>query len=70
MTAYRMVREANGAGRFDAVLFTRSSTVRALVCTAGTPDATTAVACAGPQTARDGSGPPALSAIICTGESS
>jgi len=61
VTAYRTVRaapppapvrEAIKAGRFDAVLFTSSSTVRNLVGIAGKPHATTVVACIGPQTAR------------------
>jgi len=61
VTAYRTVRaapppapvrEAIKSGRFDAVLFTSSSTVRNLVGIAGKPHATTVVACIGPQTAR------------------
>ncbi len=60
VTAYRTVRaapppaptrEAIKGGRFDAVLFTSSSTVRNLVGIAGKPHAVTVVACIGPQTA-------------------
>ncbi len=65
VTAYRTVRaapppapirEAIKAGRFDAVLFTSSSTVRNLIGIAGKPHPATVVACIGPataQTARD-----------------
>jgi len=61
VTAYRtvraappapQVREAIKAGRFDAVLFTSSSTVRNLVGIAGKPHASTVVACIGPATAK------------------
>lgn len=61
VTAYRTVRasppapairEAIKAGRFDAVLFTSSSTVRNLVGIAGKPHASTVIACIGPATAR------------------
>ena len=61
ITAYRTVRaapppaptrEAIKAGRFDAVLFTSSSTVRNLVGIAGKPHATTIIACIGPATAK------------------
>jgi len=61
VTAYRTVRaappapevrEAIKAGRFDAVCFTSSSTVRNLVGIAGKPHATTVVACIGPATAK------------------
>lgn len=61
VTAYRTVRaappaaevrEAIKAGRFDAVVFTSSSTVRNLVGIAGKPHACTVVACIGPQTAK------------------
>lgn len=61
VTAYRTVRaapppaltrEAIKGGRFDAVLFTSSSTVRNLVGIAGKPHATTVIACIGPQTAQ------------------
>ncbi|MEO8750927.1 bifunctional uroporphyrinogen-III C-methyltransferase/uroporphyrinogen-III synthase [Dermatophilaceae bacterium Sec6.4] len=61
VTAYRTVRaappapevrEAIKAGRFDAVLFTSSSTVRNLVGIAGKPHASTVVACIGPATAK------------------
>jgi uroporphyrinogen III methyltransferase/synthase len=61
VTAYRTVRaapppaevrEAIKTGRFDAVVFTSSSTVRNLVGIAGKPHATTVVACIGPQTAK------------------
>src|SRR5680860_1634522 len=45
-------REAIKAGRFDAVLFTSSSTVRNLVGIAGKPHATTIIACIGPATAK------------------
>ncbi|MBK6872139.1 MAG: uroporphyrinogen-III synthase [Kineosporiaceae bacterium] len=61
VTAYRTVRaapppaevrEAIKSGRFDAVLFTSSSTVRNLVGIAGKPHPTTVVACIGPATAK------------------
>ncbi len=61
VTAYRTVRaappapevrEAIKTGRFDAVCFTSSSTVRNLVGIAGKPHATTVVACIGPATAK------------------
>ncbi|MCX9192736.1 bifunctional uroporphyrinogen-III C-methyltransferase/uroporphyrinogen-III synthase [Carbonactinospora thermoautotrophica] len=61
VTAYRTVRaapppaetrEAIKTGKFDAVLFTSSSTVRNLVGIAGKPHATTVIACIGPQTAK------------------
>ncbi len=61
VTAYRTVRaapppadtrEAIKAGKFDAVVFTSSSTVRNLVGIAGKPHAATVVACIGPQTAK------------------
>jgi uroporphyrinogen III methyltransferase/synthase len=60
VTAYRTVRaaappvevrEAVRAGRFDAVVFTSSSTVRNLVALAGKPGVATRVAAIGPQTA-------------------
>ncbi len=61
VTAYRTVRaappaasvrEAIKTGKFDAVLFTSSSTVRNLVGIAGKPHASTVVACIGPATAK------------------
>ncbi|GAB3590325.1 bifunctional uroporphyrinogen-III C-methyltransferase/uroporphyrinogen-III synthase [Angustibacter peucedani] len=61
VTAYRTVRaappaapvrEAIKSGRFDAVVFTSSSTVRNLVGIAGKPHAATVVACIGPATAK------------------
>lgn len=61
VTAYRTVRaapppaptrEAIKSGKFDAVLFTSSSTVRNLVGIAGKPHATTVIACIGPATAK------------------
>ena len=61
VTAYRTVRAAPPAvetrdaiktGKFDAVVFTSSSTVRNLVGIAGKPHATTVVACIGPATAK------------------
>ncbi|PSK96393.1 uroporphyrinogen III methyltransferase/synthase [Haloactinopolyspora alba] len=61
VTAYRTVRaapppaetrDAIKTGRFDAVVFTSSSTVRNLVGIAGKPHATTVVACIGPATAK------------------
>ncbi|MBC7310306.1 MAG: uroporphyrinogen-III synthase [Tetrasphaera sp.] len=61
VTAYRTVRAAPPApeirdaiktGRFDAVLFTSSSTVRNLVGIAGKPHATTVIGCIGPATAK------------------
>jgi len=60
ITAYRTVRaapppapvrEAIKSGKFDAVIFTSSSTVRNLVGIAGKPHASTVVACIGPATA-------------------
>ena len=61
VTAYRTVRAAPPAaevrdaiktGRFDAVVFTSSSTVRNLVGIAGKPHSSTVVACIGPATAK------------------
>lgn len=61
VTAYRTVRaappppatrEAIKTGKFDAVVFTSSSTVRNLVGIAGKPHATTIIACIGPATAK------------------
>jgi uroporphyrinogen III methyltransferase/synthase len=61
VTAYRTVRAAPPApeirdsiktGKFDAVVFTSSSTVRNLVGIAGKPHATTIIAAIGPQTAK------------------
>jgi len=61
VTAYRTVRaapppapvrEAIKAGRFDAAVFTSSSTVRNLVGIAGKPHPSTVIACIGPATAR------------------
>jgi len=61
VTAYRTVRAAPPAapvrdaiksGRFDAVVFTSSSTVRNLVGIAGKPHPATVVACIGPATAK------------------
>ena len=61
VTAYRTVRaappapevrEAIKTGRFDAVVFTSSSTVRNLVGIAGKPHPSTVVACIGPATAK------------------
>ncbi|WP_245633229.1 uroporphyrinogen-III synthase [Luteipulveratus mongoliensis] len=61
VTAYRTVRaappapevrEAIKSGKFDAVCFTSSSTVRNLVGIAGKPHASTVVACIGPATAK------------------
>jgi uroporphyrinogen III methyltransferase/synthase len=61
VTAYRTVRaapppaptrEAIKSGRFDAVMFTSSSTVRNLVGIAGKPHASTIIACIGPATAK------------------
>jgi uroporphyrinogen III methyltransferase / synthase len=61
VTAYRTVRaapppapirEAIKAGKFDAVVFTSSSTVRNLVGIAGKPHASTVIACIGPATLR------------------
>ena len=61
ITAYRTVRaapppaptrEAIKTGKFDAVLFTSSSTVRNLVGIAGKPHATTVIACIGPATVK------------------
>jgi uroporphyrinogen III methyltransferase/synthase len=59
VTAYRTVRaapppapvrEAIKTGRFDAVVFTSSSTVRNLVGIAGKPHPSTVIACIGPAT--------------------
>jgi uroporphyrinogen III methyltransferase/synthase len=61
VTAYRTVRAAPPAaavrdaiksGRFDAVVFTSSSTVRNLVGIAGKPHPSTVIACIGPATAK------------------
>jgi uroporphyrinogen III methyltransferase/synthase len=61
VTAYRTVRaapppaptrEAIKAGKFDAVLFTSSSTVRNLVGIAGKPHPSTVIACIGPATVK------------------
>lgn len=61
VTAYRTVRAAPPpaptrsaikTGKFDAVVFTSSSTVRNLVGIAGKPHPTTVIAAIGPQTAR------------------
>jgi uroporphyrinogen III methyltransferase/synthase len=61
VTAYRTVRatpppaptrEAIKSGKFDAVVFTSSSTVRNLVGIAGKPHTATVVACIGPATAK------------------
>ena len=61
VTAYRTVRaappaapvrEAIKSGKFDAVCFTSSSTVRNLVGIAGKPHASTIIACIGPATAK------------------
>jgi len=61
VTAYRTVRaappaasvrEAIKTGKFDAVVFTSSSTVRNLVGIAGKPHTSTVVACIGPATAK------------------
>jgi len=61
VTAYRTVRaapppaetrEAIKSGKFDAVVFTSSSTVRNLVGIAGKPHATTVIAAIGPATAK------------------
>lgn len=61
VTAYRTVRaappapevrEAIKTGKFDAVCFTSSSTVRNLVGIAGKPHPSTVVACIGPATAK------------------
>lgn len=61
VTAYRTVRaapppapvrEAIKSGKFDAVMFTSSSTVRNLVGIAGKPHAQTIIACIGPATAK------------------
>ena len=61
VTAYRTVRaappaasirEAIKAGRFDAVVFTSSSTVRNLVGIAGKPHPSTIIAVIGPATAK------------------
>jgi len=61
VTAYRTVRaappaapvrEAIKSGKFDAVVFTSSSTVRNLVGIAGKPHTSTVIACIGPATAK------------------
>jgi uroporphyrinogen III methyltransferase/synthase len=61
VTAYRTVRaapppaptrEAIKGGKFDAVVFTSSSTVRNLVGIAGKPHPATVIACIGPATAK------------------
>jgi uroporphyrinogen III methyltransferase/synthase len=61
VTAYRTVRsapppapvrEAIKSGKFDAVCFTSSATVRNLVGIAGKPHANSVIACIGPATAR------------------
>ncbi|XVX21008.1 uroporphyrinogen-III synthase [Actinomycetota bacterium] len=61
VTAYRTVRAAPPAapirdaiktGKFDAVVFTSSSTVRNLVGIAGKPHTSTVIACIGPATAK------------------
>ena len=61
VTAYRTVRaapppaavrDAIKSGRFDAVVFTSSSTVRNLVGIAGKPHSSTVIACIGPATAK------------------
>ncbi|TXL57950.1 bifunctional uroporphyrinogen-III C-methyltransferase/uroporphyrinogen-III synthase [Aeromicrobium terrae] len=61
VTAYRTVRaapppaptrEAIKSGKFDAVMFTSSSTVRNLVGIAGKPHTSTVIACIGPATAK------------------
>ena len=61
VTAYRTVRaapppaptrEAIKSGKFDAVVFTSSSTVRNLVGIAGKPHPSTIIACIGPATAK------------------
>jgi uroporphyrinogen III methyltransferase / synthase len=61
VTAYRTVRAAPPAvetrdaiksGKYDAVVFTSSSTVRNLIGIAGKPHASTIVACIGPATAK------------------
>ena len=61
VTAYRTVRaapppapvrDAIKTGKFDAVVFTSSSTVRNLVGIAGKPHASTVIAVIGPQTAK------------------
>src|SRR5690606_11655243 len=61
VTAYRTVRaapppapvrEAIKSGKFDAVVFTSSSTVRNLVGIAGKPHPTTVIAAIGPATAK------------------
>ena len=46
------MREAIKTGKFDAVCFTSSSTVRNLVGIAGKPYPSTVVACIGPATAK------------------
>ena len=61
MTAYRTVRaapppaptrDAIKSGKFDAVVFTSSSTVRNLVGIAGKPHPSTVIAAIGPATAK------------------
>lgn len=61
VTAYRTVRaapppaetrEAIKTGKYDAVVFTSSSTVRNLVGIAGKPHAVSIICCIGPQTAK------------------
>jgi uroporphyrinogen III methyltransferase/synthase len=61
VTAYRTVRaapppaptrEAIKSGKFDAVVFTSSSTVRNLVGIAGKPHTSTVIACIGPATVK------------------
>jgi len=61
VTAYRTVRaapppapirDAIKSGKFDAVVFTSSSTVRNLIGIAGKPHGATVIACIGPATAR------------------
>lgn len=61
VTAYRTVRaapppapirDAIKSGKFDAVMFTSSSTVRNLVGIAGKPHPSTVIACIGPATAQ------------------
>jgi uroporphyrinogen III methyltransferase/synthase len=46
------VRDAIKSGKFDAVVFTSSSTVRNLVGIAGNPHAATVIAAIGPATAK------------------
>src|SRR6476469_4542533 len=52
VTAYRTVRAAIKGGKFDAVVFTSSSTVRNLVGIAGKPHVSTVIAVIGPATAK------------------